>query len=257
MAEPGARDEFYAGYRAAVPAALARFVRARVALLLVGAALLALGLAGAQQPFSTAVFEFGRTREFEGRIALAPHPMLLIERPGRTPAQAASSRYLLVGAGKRGADAALQGLDGRRVRLAGTLLYQADATLIELAPGSIQVLEAPALPLEGPGEDLGEQVLIGEIVDSKCYLGAMKPGQHKPHRDCAVRCISGGLPPLFVVRDAQGETRRFLLTAASGRSVNREVVDLVAEPLRIRGRVHRLGSLLVLRADPATYERLE
>jgi hypothetical protein len=27
--------------------------------------------------------------------------------------------------------------------------------------------------------------LTGEIVDSKCYLGVMNPGQGKVHRDCA------------------------------------------------------------------------
>ena len=45
--------------------------------------------------------------------------------------------------------------------------------------------------------DLDTFTLIGEIVDSKRYLGVMNPGNGKVHRDCAVRCLSGGIPPIF------------------------------------------------------------
>jgi hypothetical protein len=34
------------------------------------------------------------------------------------------------------------------------------------------------------------------------------------------------------------------------------VLDLVAEPVRITGDVERQGDLLILRADPAGYQRL-
>ena len=36
--------------------------------------------------------------------------------------------------------------------------------------------------------------LKGEIIDPKCYLGAMKPGGGKTHKACAMRCIAGGIP---------------------------------------------------------------
>jgi hypothetical protein len=49
---------------------------------------------------------------------------------------------------------------------------------------------------------LGTQTLIGEIVDSKCYLGVMNPGALIPHRACAIRCISGGIPPVLLVRQS-------------------------------------------------------
>lgn len=59
------------------------------------------------------------------------------------------------------------------------------------------------------GESLGEFTLQGEIVDSKCYLGVMRPGNTKTHRACAVRCIAGGVPPVLLVRDAQGDAMYF------------------------------------------------
>ena len=62
--------------------------------------------------------------------------------------------------------------------------------------------------------DLGEHTLRGEIVDIKCYLGVMKPAHGKPHRSCAARCISGGIPPVLMVKDRDGDTNYLLLVSA-------------------------------------------
>ena len=53
---------------------------------------------------------------------------------------------------------------------------------------------------DAPYESLGKQTFVGEIVDSKCFLGVMNPGRLTPHRACAIRCISGGVPPVLLVR---------------------------------------------------------
>ena len=103
---------------------------------------------------------------------------------------------------------------------------------------------------------LGRQTLKGEIVDSKCYLGVMNPGQLLPHRACAIRCISGGIPPVLLVRQTNGAATYLLLVSAAGRPVNQQVLDLVAEPVQITGEVERQGRLLILRADPSTYRRV-
>jgi hypothetical protein len=84
----------------------------------------------------------------------------------------------------------------------------------------------------------------------------MAPGDTKPHRACAARCISGGIPPVFLVRDADGRAAYLLLLSADGEAVNDEVLPMIAEPLEITGTVERHADLLVLRADPATYRRL-
>ena len=103
---------------------------------------------------------------------------------------------------------------------------------------------------------LGRQTLVGEIVDSKCYLGVMNPGQLTPHRACAIRCISGGIPPILLVRQTNGSALHFLLVSSDGRPVNKEVLAMVAEPVQITGEVVRQGEFLILRADPATYRRI-
>ena len=70
----------------------------------------------------------------------------------------------------------------------------------------LEVREAAAAPGSGntratERRTVAERVMLrGEIVDSKCYLGVMNPGEGTVHRDCAARCLSGGLPPMLVVR---------------------------------------------------------
>lgn len=104
--------------------------------------------------------------------------------------------------------------------------------------------------------DLGRVTLRGEIVDTKCYLGVMNPGERKVHRDCAVRCISGGLPPAFLARDPAGDAPVRLLVGDHGRALSKEVLPFIAEPLEISGVLVRTGSTLTLKADPARFRRI-
>ena len=127
--------------------------------------------------------------------------------------------------------------------------------MIEVLPGSIQMTNLAAAGLLQTVA-LGKQTFEGEIVDSKCFLGVMNPGQLTPHRACAIRCISGGVPPVLLVRQKDGPAVYLLLVSADGKPVNKQVLNMVAEPLEITGDVERQGELLILRADPATYRRL-
>jgi hypothetical protein len=161
-----------------------------------------------------------------------------------------------VAPGKRGAKAIAQGYDGQQVELDGTLVYHEAQTMIEVVPTSLRPLEKPERASISSSEELGIHTLVGEIVDSKCYLGVMKPGHLKPHRSCAIRCISGGVPPVLLVRDENGLAEYFLLTGADGRTLNQEILPLVAEPIEVTGQVERHDNLLVLKADPATYRRV-
>ena len=246
-------DEFYVGYLDRAPAHLGRFVHRRVLLILALAGLVAAGLAASMSPFSAAVFEFGTEREFEGILVEHPVPALLVARPGDRDE---TSRYLLTTFGKHGAAEAVRGMGIARVRLKGTLVHRDDRTMIELADDGIEVLgEAPTFV--DTAEDLGVRTFVGEIVDSKCYLGVMKPGNLKPHRACAVRCIAGGVPPVLLVRDAEGSATYLVLVGPDGGAVNDAVLDRIAEPVSVTGRVVRRDDLLFLHADPAEIRRRE
>ena len=129
--------------------------------------------------------------------------------------------------------------------------------MVEVVPGSIRPQEGLEGDSGDSGESLGTRTYRGEIVDSKCFFGVMKPGNLKPHRACATRCISGGVPPVLLVRDAEGNAEHLLLVGADGGPVNDDVLDMIAEPVEVTGELLRYDDLLVLRADPSAYARVE
>jgi hypothetical protein len=179
--------------------------------------------------------------------------MLRVARPNDSTT---SSRYLLVSPGKHGALDVVAPLVDQQVRLRGSLIYHDGETMIEVADGSIALdAGAPRAPAKS-GESLGRFTFVGEIVDSKCHLGVMNPGERATHRACAKLCIRGGIPPILWVEDEQGRTRKLLLVGADGSAVNERVLDLVAERVEITGEVVRYDDWLVLKADPASYKRV-
>ena len=243
-------DEFYVGYLPQAPAGIAARSRLGVVLIFVVAVALGLLLVNAQSRFDPAVFEFGIVTEHTGVVREQPYPMLDVARPGSDSV----SSYYLSSFGKRGAAEQVAGLDGKTVRMRGSLIYRDDKTMLEVEDGSVEIVE-DARVVSVPAEDLGTRTLVGEVVDSKCFLGVMKPGNLKPHRACAVRCISGGVPPVLLVRDTEGVATYYLLVSESGEPVNRQVLPMVAEPVEITGRVTARGELLTLFADPESYRR--
>jgi hypothetical protein len=200
------------------------------------AAVLAVALVLAQGPFPASTFEFHNYKDFDGVVREHPYPSV--------------SDYLLVAPGKHGAAELVRGLDARTVRFKGSLIYRDGARMIEALPATMQASAAPPVPATPPVE-LGAHTLAGEIVDSKCYLGVMNPGSGKVHRDCAARCISGGIPPAFVVKDASGVSKTLVLSG-----FGRQALDYVAEPVRMSGRLLRSDSMLIFEADPASIRRL-
>jgi len=169
------------------------------------------------------------------------------------------SIYHLVAPWKFGLDReAITPFDGKSVTLEGTLIYRGNQTMVETKPEWIRKDEASSVSKDAPPPiSLGQQTLAGEIVDSKCFLSVMNPGQLTPHRACAIRCISGGVAPVLLVRQKNGPATYFMLVSSDGRPVNKQVLEMVAEPVRITGEVERQGDMLILRADPATYSRVK
>jgi hypothetical protein len=255
-------DEFYIGWQDKAPATIASKVRCLVALLMLTAVALGAGLALAQRTIGASVFEWGKVKHFSGILKGQPCPHLLVLRPGAAGGQPSYSSYYLVQPFKFGLDPELvRRFEGANVSLKGTLIYRGNQTMIEVAHDSIQFAPGPVAlarmsATSNTVVELGRQTLVGEIVDSKCYLGVMNPGQLTPHRACAIRCISGGIPPILLVRQANGPALHFLLVSRGGRPVNKDVLDMVAEPVEMTGEVVRHGDFLILRADPATYRRI-
>jgi hypothetical protein len=220
------QSEFYVGYLP-MPAKLKAAIRRIVIAIGILVAGVAIALVFEQSPFAASVFEYGQDRDFEGVLSPQPYPTLI---------GADGASWLLVAPGKHGFKNDLPA--GSIVRLRGERIYRGDDRIIEVAPGSFEIAGAGRLPEREIA--LGSVQLTGEIVDSKCYFGVMNPGDGKVHRDCAARCIAGGIPPAFVVRDAEGRTSTLLLA-----NWRRELLDHVAEPITLRGRMARSAGRLV------------
>lgn len=240
-------NEFYVGYLPKAPVGIARRIQALVVFLLVFVVFLAIAFARVQRTFAPSVFEFGKAGTFEGTIERSPYPALIVA--GHGSAEPEFSRYLLVAAGKHGADAQVAKFAGKTVQLSGTRIYRDNQRMIELVSGSISLLGDSKQP-EQATKELGTFELTGEIVDSKCYLGVMNPGNGKVHRDCAVRCLSGGIPPIFATNDFNGMPAIFLLIAPNGKPLAKEAfLARVAQPVKIRGNVLQSGDTLSLETE--------
>jgi len=230
---PRAAEEFYVGYRA-MPPGLRRWVRRLAPTLLAGVALSALTIARLQSDPGAGVWETGAEIVVEGVLRAAPYPMIEGAAGGET--------WLLVETLKRGAQERAASLDGQRVRARGWRVERDGRKILELAPRADALVgEGAAGAPAGAARAMGAVTLRGEIMDAKCYLGAMKPGEGKTHKACATLCIRGGIPPALVVRGAGGAAEYFLLTDERGGPAPREILPLVGEPVVVRGEASEGG----------------
>src|SRR5437899_10992055 len=150
---------------------------------------------------------------------------------------------------KHGADSQVEGYVAKRVRLRGRLVYRDDQKMITISGCSSSALR-DAQEHQPVPKNLGEFDVVGEIVDSKCYFGNLNPGNGKVHRDCAVRCMSGGVPPVFATNDFNGSPAVLQLTGPNQKPLpNEAFLDRVAQPMRIRGRVTQIGNTLLLETE--------
>jgi hypothetical protein len=251
---PGATDAFYIGYDPPMPRPLARLVRRAVRLAVaIGVSAVAL-LAARHRAIAGGAFAFGDVQPVAGVLVERPYPALRVA--GR------SASTLLVATGKHGAAPLIRGRTDRAVIVRGQRISRDGNEMLEIA--SIAESARPGGPSgAAPGGPSGaapgaEVVLRGEIVDSKCFLGVMTPGQGKTHRACASLCLRGGIPPALLVEDRAGASRLVLLVSPAGDAVDPSLVaDRAFEPTEMAGTLSRVDGWWVLRTDPAQWRRLD
>ncbi|MBL7791984.1 MAG: hypothetical protein JNK77_06665 [Saprospiraceae bacterium] len=246
-------DEFYIGWQPEAPADIAGKVRFAVIVLLLIVPLIGAVTVMNQSGFASSNFELGQFTSLEGVLVKTPAPFLLVFRGIDVDDKPVFQQILLVAPGKHGASEMLSAieqqkginLDHKMVRLSGSLIYHDGKTLLEMhhLEKVIEDKQAPAgLPVP---VKLGSGALPGEITDPKCLFGVMKPGEGKPHRSCAARCIAGGIPPVFKTVAGDGQAQYFLLTNAQGHPLNQETLPFVGDAVWICGDICRFGDWLV------------
>ena len=189
-------------------------------------------------------------QDLSGIIQMHPYPVLrLPARNGDGP-----RTIVLSGQGKRGEMARAKKFDGRKVDVGGVFITRDGIDLLQVG-GRVRIrpTKAPET-LEDfmPAVDvsIGRRVLKGEIVDSKCYLGAMRPGRGKVHMACAGLCVMGGIPPMFVVYRSEGPPDVLLLSGPRGEAIPEAMLDRISLFVSLEGEVLRRDDQLIFKIDP-------
>jgi len=249
---PEDNDPFFIGWEGEPAAAPVKHSKSR-SLLFVLAALIIAGTAAALQTnfVGKGGWDF-EEKSFEGVFLAEPYPTLIsgdsvyyvaLETKHGFPAEAAKTHHL------------------KQVKITGSAIEDPDqpTSMIAVAsPASVVATGgAAADPLASVSG--GKRVTLrGEIADSKCALGAMSPGFFKPHRACAIACLSGGIPPVLIVRHGEGiPATHYLLVGADGKAANEIAIKHAALPVEITGKVTELGTWKILRASPGDIRPIE
>ncbi len=248
--------DLYVGYLPP-PRRHRRAMRLVVPTVLWGLCALAALTAGAMHNAGSGTWDTSDTRSFVGTIIARPYPALLARTDDDDTGSSPTRTIFLVEPGKVGVRDGLDGLAGRSARAEGFVLERDGRRVLELLPdddGVATIDDGRAAMIVS--EPLGEATLRGEIVDYKCYLGAMKPGHGLTHRGCAVLCISGGIPPALVVTGPGGDRAFYILRTPDGARLNDEVLPHVAVPVEVTGELVREADTLYLETTPARIRRL-
>ena len=257
------KDPFYVGYLP-IPRRFAFFSMVLTPVLIGLAVISAVIIAGSQQRDpGTGIWDLSQPIEIIGFADMAPYPVLRVERfdGGLQPTQ---ETVFVVSEGKIGAADRIAPLQGKEVKATGFLIERDGMRMLELVGGLDAVQEIPDVRAQPPATmplvekaSLGSFTLKGQIIDSKCYLGVMKPGEGKPHKSCATMCIIGGIPPMFMTQNAQGERMVYLVTDADGKTaVKQGVTEYIADWIEVTGEIETHGDVAIFKIDSKTIRRL-
>ena len=259
-------DEFYIGWMPKAPPSFSKQIKKVVLVLVAITILTATILSLAQMPFGTGNFEFGKLTEVKGIYFEGPVPMLKVINGKTIFGKLNYITIPLIGYGKHGAETAISevekekniALNKREVTMKGTLLYNDGKLLMQVdvndnfLVSTGNIADASLMP---EIKIMGDQSFAGEIVDPKCFFGVMKPGHGKPHKDCAIRCILGGIPPVLHVADESGKENYYLIVGANGEKMNEAVKDFVAEPVTLQATVERYDDWIILHVNQNSLKR--
>lgn len=250
------KSAFFVGYLP-TPGPLAWFL-ATVTLIMLG-----LGI-GAGLTFALGQQDHGKGRfawdkgyqDLSGVIQMHPYPVLRLPARDGQPART----IVLSGKGKKGETRRGKMFDGRKVDVGGIFITRDGFELLQVG-GRVRMRPTLAPEkLEGfePAADIsiGQYTLKGEIIDSKCYLGAMLPGRGKVHMSCAGLCVMGGIPPMFVVYRPEGPPDILLLSGPDGGPIPEMMLEQLSLYVSLSGEVSRRDDQLIFKVDPASLEVL-
>lgn len=236
-------DDFFNGFSPRMGKADRRFMLGATLALLTGAGFAGAGFAMRRPGPSEARWDQGAVKRFRGVLIEQPYPTLL-----RMDARGTLRPMLLVGYGK----IALPRLGGppALVEVEGSVIARGPFAMVAVRDAEVyRNLPRPPASLPGPApQELGPVTQRGEILDAKCWFGAMNPGEGLTHKACAGLCARGRLPLSFCALDGCGDAGEIVLFLdEAGRPHGREVIPYLAEAVLADGRMVRRNGFLEYR----------
>lgn len=247
-------DEIYVGYLPVPPRYMAflRWIIPTTLVLLAGAGVL---WARSQHSPGRGTWNSSQTLHLQGVMVSKPYRMLLTRNSYDEP-----ELVLLVEKGKHGPRRAAP-FDGQIVTITGSPLHRDERRMLELDAADSAITPDPTGARPDPAQvpvrrTMGRVTLRGEIIDPKCFLGAMKPGEGKTHKECATLCIRGGIPPMFITRDEHDGITYYLLEGPDRSAADAGIQPFIADPVEITGDLTTWAGVNLLSLSPADIRRL-
>ena len=258
--------EFYVGYLPKAPEKLGKWLKKKIiyifALLITGVLFFSLS----QESLPGITFEYGTQTTLEGILEVNPFPVLRLPNDQNSTTKS----ILLVNFGKQGVMEIINNRSknagiaphGANVKMNGTLIYYDGITVLELTDEDESIIEFKAHQDQTLlSDDMVQQASItlkGEILDSKCYFGVMNPGHGKTHRSCAIRCISGGIPPIFGAKDKVENSQFYgIVVGPDGEIINERLLSIVGKTVTLSGSIHHRDDLKYFHLSNADYINLK
>lgn len=244
------RDDFYVGYLP-TPRSHARAILVIIPSLMIVGGLATVLIASLQRDPGRAVWQ-AEVQSFTGTFIASPVPMLVVQQQ-----DGSQQGMLIVEEGKHGAQQRSKVWDGRAVTIRGRVLTRDQRTIIELinADDAVQPANQPPVNVQRESNLNQAVTLRGEIIDSKCYHGAMKPGDGKGHKACATLCVRNGIPAMLASDDGRGGIVLRLIVGSAGK-LDEDTLSKVGEMVEMSGVVSRVAGIEVVTIDPGAVKRV-
>ena len=249
-------DDFYVGWSGEAPKGYASkglqfFVGGLLAMLLV-----AVLFVTNQSKYIDSEYEYGVLQEVSGYLVQNPMWGIRVEEEGMI------KTIPIVGFGKMGPGPTLTEMmethelqEGTMVTLRGMLTHYQGKYLMELTEGANSLVSSgQQVMLERNIEMKGVSTLEGEIMDPKCFFGVMNPAFKAVHRSCAIRCISGGMPPLLAIRENGVFVDYYFVHGAQMEAINKQILPYVGVPVKLTGTIATYDDWKSMVIDPDDLE---
>ncbi|ESQ74957.1 hypothetical protein [Asticcacaulis sp. AC402] len=253
--DPNPKDSFFIGW-AATPKRDRRFM--------LGAALAAIGagttlsllMAKQHEAVGKGQWDQAKSVTLSGYFIRDPWPLLLVTQPDGT-----LETVLLVGNGKTAIFDRLPEPLPSFAQVTGTMIQRGAHRMLAVSDKKDWLIalsggdNTDTVPIN-QYKDEGSATLSGEILDAKCWFGAMRPGNGKVHKACAALCVRGGLPVAFCTNLCSDSSDIYLVLDPDGKPHGEDILPLVADLVYADGRIVSYGGFKQFRVAIGNIIRL-